>query len=216
MARHLKQIIADNVRALLRLEPGEKGLARLIKMGIQNGNAQRILSGEVSIGADMVELLAHKLRVEPWQLCVPNLDPARLPTIGAPSFRWPFQQIDPEVITSLVGTAAQSVENGLLVVLSTMSVSPRKTGREILPPPAPPAPPALEPDAARIAAIYSKIDSPDNRRIARALMEQFVTRPSKPGSAGSPPVPEPIPLPPARPARSHAAPPDVRKERRGP
>lgn len=126
MASDLKLVISGNVRSLLGLNEGESGVSRLIEKGISNGNAQRVLAGETSIGADLLTQLARALRVEPWQLCVPNLDPDRLPSLEPVAFRWPFRNIDPEVITGLVGTQAQGVENGLLAVLATVGISPRK------------------------------------------------------------------------------------------
>ena len=91
-----------------------------------NGTAQRILDDSTSIGLEVLSRLAEALGVEPWQLCVPGLDPTALPSVDAPSFRWPFRKIDPDVITGLVDTAAQAVENGLLESLATLGISPRK------------------------------------------------------------------------------------------
>lgn len=126
MADDLKKVVAGNVRALLGLQPGEKGIARLIALGFSNGNAQRVLGGETSIGLDVLGELAKALNVQPWQLCTPNLEPDRLPELHPQTFRWPFRQIDPEVITGLVGTPASNVENGLLIVLASAGISPRK------------------------------------------------------------------------------------------
>ncbi len=126
VADDLKITLRDNVRALLGLQPGESGVSRLIDLGIPNGNAQRVLGGTTSIGLDSLADLATALSVQPWQLCVPGLDPERLPVLVEPTFRWPFRRIDPEVVTNLVGTAAHNVENGLLSALATAGVSPRK------------------------------------------------------------------------------------------
>jgi hypothetical protein len=126
MAQDLKLILRDNVRTLLGLAEGESGVAKLMKLGFSNGNAGRVLRGETSFGLDLLSELAEAFNVEPWQLCVPNLDPERLPSLEPLSFRWPFRQIDPEVVTGLVGTSAAAVENGLLVALAAAGVSPRK------------------------------------------------------------------------------------------
>lgn len=117
------------MRALLGLRPGQAGVAEVMRLGFANGTASRLLAGQTSLGANVLADLANKLGVQPWQLCVPNLDPDRLPSLEPASFRWPFRKIDPEVVTSLVGTSAQGVENGLLVVLSTLGISPRKQSK---------------------------------------------------------------------------------------
>lgn len=129
MAPDLKAIIRDNVRALLGLKPGQSGVSKLIDLGIANGNAQRVLGGKTRVGLDVLSQVAAALSVEPWQLCVPALDPTHLPSLEPVAFRWPFRQIDPDVITGLVGTSAQGVENGLLAVLAALGIAPRKQSR---------------------------------------------------------------------------------------
>lgn len=126
MSTNLREIIRDNVRTLLDVPPGKSGVAKLMEKGFANGTAQRILSAETSIGVDVLADLARKLGVEPWQLCVPGLDPERRPTLEPVTFRWPFHNIDPESIMDLVGVPAQNVENGLLAALAALGISPRK------------------------------------------------------------------------------------------
>ncbi len=126
MPKTLKLVIRNNVRTLLGLAAGEPGVARVMALGFSNGTAQRILDDTTSIGVDVLGKLAEALKVQAWQLCVPNIEADRLPTTEQVSFRWPFRQIDPEVITGLVGTAAQGVENGLLASLATLGIAPRK------------------------------------------------------------------------------------------
>lgn len=126
MAADLKLIIRDNVRALLGLEEGQSGVQRLIDMGVPNGNAQRVLSGIASVGVDTVAQIASALGFQPWQLLVPNLDPADLPSTDSREFRWPFRRVDPDQVLGLVGSAAAAVETGLLVALAAAGISPRK------------------------------------------------------------------------------------------
>lgn len=126
MAENLKITVRDNVRAILGLKKGEAGIQKLKELGISNGNAQRILGGETNLGLGLLADLAQALHVEPWQLCVPGLDPDRLPRLHEAKVRWPFRRIDQEVISGLVGTIAASVENGLLATLATVGISPRK------------------------------------------------------------------------------------------
>lgn len=125
MVPPLKTIIRDNVRKLLGLAQEASGVSEVMRLGFANGTAQRILDDTTQVGVDQLERLAAGLRVEPWQLCVPNLQPDHLPTLEPRSFRWPFRSIDPEVVTSLVGTVAAQVENGLVAVLATAGVSPK-------------------------------------------------------------------------------------------
>ncbi len=126
MAADIKLIIRSNVRALLGLEEGQSGVQKLIDMGIPTGNAQRVLSGIASVGVDTLDQVAGALGVQPWQLMVPNLDPANLPTVDDREFRWPFKRIDPDQVLGLVGSAAAAVETGLLVALASAGVSARK------------------------------------------------------------------------------------------
>ena len=130
MRPDLKRIVADNLLAMLGIAEGERGAtAALIKRGISNGDATRALQGQTSIGLDKLAELAAAVGCEPWQLCVPSLDPDRLPTTEPAPFRWPFHQVDPEVITGLAGASAQAVENGLLATLATAGIQPRKPNR---------------------------------------------------------------------------------------
>jgi hypothetical protein len=122
----LKMTIRDNVRRLLGLAEDESGVSRVMALGFSNGTAQRILDSETSIGVDVLEKLADGLKLAPWQLCVPNIEPDRVPRLEPVAFRWPFRQIDPEVITGLVGSPAQQIENGLLVALGTLGISTRR------------------------------------------------------------------------------------------
>lgn len=128
MASDLRKIIRDNVRRLLKLGPNDKGIAELVRLGLSNGTAQRLMGAETSIGIELLQTLADGLDVEPWQLCVPDLDPEVMPRLEPLGFRWPFRRIDPETITALVGTAAVNVENGLLAALATAGVQPKVGG----------------------------------------------------------------------------------------
>ena len=126
----LKKTIRNNVRRLLGLGEAESGVKSVMSLGFANGTAQRILDEETSIGVETLERLADGLKVQAWQLCVPDIDPARLPSLEPVAFRWPFRSIDPEVVTGLVGTTAAQVENGLLASLATIGVSPRVGNRK--------------------------------------------------------------------------------------
>lgn len=122
----VKTVVRENVRRLLRLAPGESGVAKLMRRGFSNGTAQRLLGGETSFGVDLLAEVSAAFGLEPWQLCVPNLDPDRVPALHEPSSRWPFRSIDQDVVAGLVGLQAQTVEQGFLVALATAGVQPRK------------------------------------------------------------------------------------------
>ena len=122
----LKVTIVANVRRLLAIPEGVSGVSRVMLLGFVNGTAQRILNENTNIGFDILERLAKALGVQPWQLLVSDLDPQQMPTLEPLSFRWPFRHIDPEVVTGLVGSAAQNIENGLLAALATQGIAARR------------------------------------------------------------------------------------------
>lgn len=68
-----RQVVAANVKALLRKRVGADGVGALIKLGIANGNASRILEG-ADIRVDTLATVAEKLGVQPWQLLQDGLD----------------------------------------------------------------------------------------------------------------------------------------------
>lgn len=123
METDLKLTVSRNVRALLGLAPEESGVATLMAKGFANGSASRILAGDTDLGLTMLARLAERLRVEPWQLLVPDLDPKRLPALHEVKDPWPFRRIERASVTSLVGEAARQVEQGLLVALASVGVS---------------------------------------------------------------------------------------------
>lgn len=126
-----KRLLAANVRRLLDIAPGESGVSKLMQLGFSNGNAARVLKGETSIGLDLLSELAAALRVEPWQLLTPNLDPDRLPSLDRSEFRWPFRSVPFEVVGGLVGTVAQDVERGLRIALETAGVAVPVAGKQV-------------------------------------------------------------------------------------
>lgn len=65
------------------------------------GTAQRILSGETSVGIEILEQLATAFRVTPWQLLVPGLDARNLPGLTADETAWPFPMVDRRAYRSL-------------------------------------------------------------------------------------------------------------------
>lgn len=124
VTENLKSVLRDNLRALLRIAPGKSGVSALIKLGLSNGNAQRALGAETSVGLDVIAQIAEAFGIEPWQLLVPNLDPERIPRLDEGLARWPFRKVSRDTISALVGTQAAQVETGLLIALASAGVSP--------------------------------------------------------------------------------------------
>lgn len=83
------RIVADNVAALrdFRETAGLRALAR--KYGIGEATLARILAADAAVRLDSVAKVAEGLGVEAWQLLVPDLHPARLPTLVDPHARVP-------------------------------------------------------------------------------------------------------------------------------
>lgn len=88
MESQSKKTMRANVLALLgRVKPlrsDETGVSRLLQAGLSNGNAQRVLAADQDIYMTRLDEVARALRVEPWQLLVPGIDPDRPPLLTAP------------------------------------------------------------------------------------------------------------------------------------
>lgn len=108
----LPAIVAANIKAVLAHRQGEPvRVSDLIKLGFANGTAQRFMKGETSIGLDMLQRVAEKLGLEPWQLLLADLDPAALPSICGPAAApaWPFD-FEPERFDALLPKEQGMVE----------------------------------------------------------------------------------------------------------
>lgn len=76
-----RKVIADNVRALMLYHWNEVNISRLGREVKSQGGAQRVLSGKVSIGVDLLEKTARVFDLQPWHLLVPKLNPKNPPTL---------------------------------------------------------------------------------------------------------------------------------------
>ena len=87
-----KTYLWKNICTLLRLtDPPIDAVQRLVKVG--RGTVQRIKEGETSVGLDVITQIAANLRVEPWQLLVPDLKADELPSLVHPAPDcWPYSQ----------------------------------------------------------------------------------------------------------------------------
>lgn len=76
----LKRLMWANVLALMHQRWGGENLTRLAReAGVGPGTATRLKEGKTSVGLDVVQRIARAFGLEPWQLLIPGLDPARLP-----------------------------------------------------------------------------------------------------------------------------------------
>lgn len=139
MAQDIKVTVRDNVIALLAHKfgepaPGKSGVSRLLKLGIANGNAQRVLKGETDFQIGLLQQLAEKFDVEAWALLVPGLDPLAKPLLVSPTQRpgWPFS-FEPQRFDALLPNEQGMVEHAARVEVERIESTRRR-------PPAPPTP----------------------------------------------------------------------------
>lgn len=85
MEATVKKIIRDNVLALVERQSGplgpreSSGVSRLMKLGISNGVAQRILDESSDVYLGSLLDLANALRVKVWELLTPGLQSSSMP-----------------------------------------------------------------------------------------------------------------------------------------
>lgn len=97
MEKTAKQVLRENVLELLqkdaKLVGKETGVTRLVKLGLSNGNAQRVLDSS-EVGTERLDQLARVFGLSAWQLLVPGLDPKQPPTLGDELPPWPFHMVE--------------------------------------------------------------------------------------------------------------------------
>lgn len=85
MDPEVKKIIRTNVLALIEKQQGalgpreSSGVSRLMKLGMSNGVAQRILDDESDVYLGSLLQLAIALRVKVWELLTPGLQSVSMP-----------------------------------------------------------------------------------------------------------------------------------------
>lgn len=80
----LRTTLGANVSALMLHAWGEENLTKLGREAhVSAATVQRIRAGTHGAGIDILEKIARVFGIQPWQLLVPNLDPASLPALLA-------------------------------------------------------------------------------------------------------------------------------------
>ncbi len=75
-AKSLKEVLRDNVVALMEHRYGKTNLNRLGREAkIGPGSATRIKEAKTSIGLDVLEKVAEHFKVQPWELLLPEFRP---------------------------------------------------------------------------------------------------------------------------------------------
>ena len=79
----LKSVLWANVSTLMRHKYGRENLTRLAAdCGLGPGTATRIKEQRTSIGLDVMERIAAKFGIDPWQLLVPGLEADNPPVVA--------------------------------------------------------------------------------------------------------------------------------------
>lgn len=78
----VKTVLKENVERVAKKRYGRVNVSKLAAdTGIAIGGAQRVLSGEVSVGVELIQQIAAKCGLQPWQLLVPDMNPDAPPKI---------------------------------------------------------------------------------------------------------------------------------------
>lgn len=113
----VKRTIRRNVCALIGHREGilatQVGVSKIMKLGVANGTAQRLLSSEQDISLEVLQTLADGLSVSPWQLLVPDFEPAALPTLTGETKPWSFPLVDEQRYLALPREARTFVQGKL-------------------------------------------------------------------------------------------------------
>jgi hypothetical protein len=77
-----REVLWRSVSALMQKHYGKESLGRFAKdCGIGPATMTRIKAQDTSIGVDILDSIASHFHLEPWELLVPNFDPANRPTL---------------------------------------------------------------------------------------------------------------------------------------
>ncbi|WP_342617193.1 helix-turn-helix transcriptional regulator [Rhodoferax sp. GW822-FHT02A01] len=100
--KDVKKVLWENIERLMRHHYGKKNITKLASESeVGNGTIQRIEEQNTSVGVDNLEKIADALKVEIWQLLVPGIDPANLPSIGDSGGGWDLPMVNKNRYESL-------------------------------------------------------------------------------------------------------------------
>jgi len=78
MANESKSNLWSAVQLLMHQHYGKENLNRLAReTNIALGTASRMKAQDTSVGLDVIDRIAEKFKVEPWQLLLPDFNPHR-------------------------------------------------------------------------------------------------------------------------------------------
>lgn len=78
-----KAVLSKNIRALMKARYEGENISQFAKdTGIGLATVARIKEAKTSVGLDVIERIADKFDLQPWQLLVPNFDPANPPVLA--------------------------------------------------------------------------------------------------------------------------------------
>jgi hypothetical protein len=77
-----KKLLWNSVKALMKKHYGAENLTKLSKeCKIGAATAVRLKEAKTSVGLDIVDRIAKRFTVEPWELLVPGFNPESRPTL---------------------------------------------------------------------------------------------------------------------------------------
>lgn len=95
MNQDSKQVLWENVSALMKREFGKENLTALAKRAkIGPGTATRIKEQTTSVGIDVLDQIAVAFRVKPWHLLMPKRDSSSPAKESLAGTEWPLDKVD--------------------------------------------------------------------------------------------------------------------------
>lgn len=116
-ASPIRKLVAQNVTAVIQAEDAGagKGIKKLMSIGLSRGSAGRLVTpGTTSWNIDLLEQVAAQLHVQPWELLLPDLNPAKgggvRSVLGVRAKQWPFVTVSREDLADLNPTEMERLE----------------------------------------------------------------------------------------------------------
>jgi hypothetical protein len=113
----IRKLVAQNVTAVIQADDPSagKGIKKLMSIGLSRGSAGRLVTpGKNSWNIDLLEQVASQLHLQPWELLLPDLSPAKGGGVrsvqGMKAKQWPFVNVSREDIADLNPTEMERLE----------------------------------------------------------------------------------------------------------